>query len=1064
MRFTCLLLCLILSAHAQKETNIWYFGIRGGVDFNTSPPTALSDGRTVTFGTVGSVCDTSGSLLFYTDGKNVYDSDQAIMSNGNSLSKLTSYGEYNVLAAPWPERDSLYYIFTLQTETWPDLYAFEYAIVNMRQNGGLGAVSSKNNAVYNKSGSVAGAFHRNGKDIWIITHGYRNKIFKVHALTAAGFNPIPQTQTVGTVATRATPMMKVSPDGKYLALVEYDFIELFDFDNATGRLSHRVQIDEKRLRSISSVEFSPNSRFLYVINHDAPHGKIDLERYDLKATDLAASKEIIVKESAAGMVDLRLANDQNIYVGYERSFHLGRISQPNSSRAVKFEERYLRLSGYARIYLPNFVRGYLPSLSMSDICQRQPIDFKLSSRFTIDKAIWDFGDGTPTVDQVSPQHTYTKPGPYNLTVEYTYADGQTFTLSDSIEIDTLDVRLPAFSNVCVSSLPFSLNQETPKGGTYKGTGVDSKTNMFSPTVAGVGTFPITYVWTSRYGCRDSVTQNIAVQKPQILTLAPGIDTFCLNSPTVNLNRISPAGGTYLGKGVTGSQFSPLAAGLGTHTITYVLNDACGSLKTFDLVVSAAGQQLQFSKTISKDVCGNTKIIFTNTSSAETSGFTWTAGDGAPPVKSRDFVHTYTRAGTYTVMLEAECGKTASEVVMIPAGNKFKFQNDTTICAGDSIRLAVGGADTYTWNPSSSLNNPHIANPLAFLTTTTEYIVKMEKASCILYDTVKVTVLPSLSLDFKTDLVNGCDSFQKVILKNNAPTDLTFSWQDEAGNTLTRLNEATIESQKPRPLWVYLKTNLGSCSKRDSVFFDIKPNPDYLSLSTISLKASSSTSCGKTDPVQLEASGGSTYLWQPTAGLSNSTIPNPIATPSSSTTYTVTITNAAGCAVRRSLKVEILNAPKIEFTIEKMRQVCNQVPEVHFKNTTGAAEYLWDFGDGSTSKDPSPIHRYAKGGTYKIKLRATSANACFADTTFEVQVEEALVYNAFSPNGDGINETLDFGLEGWGVEVYNRWGNLVYESSDYKNDWNGGSLTAGTYYYVLRSPLGYRCRGWVALLK
>ena len=106
----------------------------------------------------------------------------------------------------------------------------------------------------------------------------------------------------------------------------------------------------------------------------------------------------------------------------------------------------------------------------------------------------------------------------------------------------------------------------------------------------------------------------------------------------------------------------------------------------------------------------------------------------------------------------------------------------------------------------------------------------------------------------------------------------------------------------------------------------------------------------------------------------------------------------------------------------------------------------------------------KGGTYKIKLRATSANACFADTTFEVQVEEALVYNAFSPNSDGINETLDFGLEGWGVEVYNRWGNLVYESSDYKNDWTGGSLTAGTYYYVLRSPSGYRCRGWVALLK
>ena len=1062
MRFTCLLICLILSAHAQKENNIWYFGSRAGVNFNTSPPSTLRDNRLTSYGAMSSICDTSGNLLFYTDGHEVRARDHSRMPNGTNLGAGTfPWDQDNTLIAPHPDTDSSYYIFSIQ-RGWE--HTFQFAIVDMRKNGGLGDVTSKNNPIHNNSETVAGTFQRNGKDLWILEHGWKDTTFRVYGLTAAGFNTTPQVQKVGTRPTQYTSNMKIAPDGKTIALMSSSFVELFDFDNATGILSQRLRIDTVGDRFFQGVEFSPNNRFLYANSAKRGSGtEVFLLRYDLAAADVKASRTIIARTGKA-WADMLIASDGNIYMSRNggQDF-LAQVSNPNSMDRVKIIDLFVHAWDYTGFHLPNFVRGYTPTVNFSDICKGAPIQFELSSGFTITKAIWDFDDGTPVVDQLTPQHTYTKPGVYNLAVEYTYPDGRTSTLEQKIKVDTIGVELPPFSDMCLNHVPLTLNQGTPKGGIYKGAGVDSKASTFTPQLAGAGTFPITYVYTNPDGCVDSVTQNITIQAPQVLTLTPGIDTFCLNSPTVNLNRILPTGGTYLGRGVTSNRFSPLAAGIGIHPITYVSTDLCRSLKTFNLTVSPQGSQLRFSKTVTKNGCGSTVITFTNTSPAGTSGFTWTAGDGTAPVKSRDFVHTYTRTGTYTVVLEGDCGRTASEQIVI-APNGFRFQNDTAICVGERLRLEVGGADKYTWNPSSSLDDLTSPNPLAFPTTTTDYVVKLEKGACIIYDTITVSVLPNPTLDFKADLINGCDSFQKVILKNNAPTDLTFSWQDEAGNTLTRLNETTIESQKPGKLWVYLKTDLGKCSKRDSVFFDIKSNPDYLSLSTTSLKTSSLTSCGKTDPVQLEASGGSTYLWQPTAGLSNSTIPNPIATPTAPTTYTVRITNAAGCTARRSVKVEVLNAPQIEFTIEKTRQVCNQVPEVHFKNETRAAEYLWDFGDGSTSEEQSPVHRYAKGGTYKIKLQATSANACFVDTTFEVQVEEALIYNAFSPNGDGINETLDFGLEGWGVEVYNRWGKLVYESSDYKNDWNGGSLTAGTYYYVLRSPLGYRCRGWVALLK
>ena len=90
--------------------------------------------------------------------------------------------------------------------------------------------------------------------------------------------------------------------------------------------------------------------------------------------------------------------------------------------------------------------------------------------------------------------------------------------------------------------------------------------------------------------------------------------------------------------------------------------------------------------------------------------------------------------------------------------------------------------------------------------------------------------------------------------------------------------------------------------------------------------------------------------------------------------------------------------------------------------------------------------------------------CVRDTVFEVGIERPIVYNAFSPNGDGMNEVFDIGLAGWRIAIYNRWGKRVYARAVYENDWDGVDVPMGTYYYVLTSPEGQTCRGWVSLLK
>ena len=124
--------------------------------------------------------------------------------------------------------------------------------------------------------------------------------------------------------------------------------------------------------------------------------------------------------------------------------------------------------------------------------------------------------------------------------------------------------------------------------------------------------------------------------------------------------------------------------------------------------------------------------------------------------------------------------------------------------------------------------------------------------------------------------------------------------------------------------------------------------------------------------------------------------------------------------------------------------------------------IWDFGDGNTSTIQNPTHHYATQGDYTIKLITQNGGGCLdtkiaenyihvtanpispsaPDTTSDVKIiTEAFLYipNAFSPNGDGVNDS--FGGKGEGITVYNiqifnRWGNLIFESNDIKIQWDG----------------------------
>src|SRR5688572_15782308 len=89
MRFRTLhvIVCLFLygSFFAQKERNIWYFGNKAGLDFNTSPPSVLNNSQMNTDEGSASIADAQGNLLFYTNGENIWNKNHQVMANGSGL-------------------------------------------------------------------------------------------------------------------------------------------------------------------------------------------------------------------------------------------------------------------------------------------------------------------------------------------------------------------------------------------------------------------------------------------------------------------------------------------------------------------------------------------------------------------------------------------------------------------------------------------------------------------------------------------------------------------------------------------------------------------------------------------------------------------------------------------------------------------------------------------------------------------------------------------------------------------------------------------------------------------
>ena len=201
-----------------------------------------------------------------------------------------------------------------------------------------------------------------------------------------------------------------------------------------------------------------------------------------------------------------------------------------------------------------------------------------------------------------------------------------------------------------------------------------------------------------------------------------------------------------------------------------------------------------------------------------------------------------------------------------------------------------------------------------------------------------------------------------------------------------------------------------------------------------------------------------YRWSFGAGEGVSADENPTYTYYEPGIYTVTLqaSNSAGVTVeeRKEFSVEVFETPRAYFNLRPERVFLSE--PVYFVNlSVGADTYHWDFGDSTTSAEINPEHVYAQTGTYDVTLIARSQQGCVDTLLVEAAVTveeggEVMIPNAFTPNlsgqvnseaggANGNNDVFLPVLEGvtrFHMMIYNRWGELLFESFDKHYGWNG----------------------------
>ena len=312
---------------------------------------------------------------------------------------------------------------------------------------------------------------------------------------------------------------------------------------------------------------------------------------------------------------------------------------------------------------------------------------------------------------------------------------------------------------------------------------------------------------------------------------------------------------------------------------------------------------------------------------------------------------------------------------------------------------------------------------------------------------------------------------KIVFQNVSIGGQTYAWDFGDGTKLTKTDTSFITYQYANrgTFTVRLKaTDFGTCAEKDSTFTKIAV------YSPLGVAGPDRTICFGNSTF-LQASGGTDYLWSATNAFTSSAA-DPAVSPKENTNYFVTITDENGCTAKDTVTVQVVPGIDLKFKAEQVF-LCEGRPAAKLSNLTDPQEdVFFDFGDGTTSDQQQATHQYSTDGKYVVRL-VGKKEFCVYDTAVTLPFYYRKVPNVFTPeDSPGLNDTfmIQYGdakvVAGAdppvqiALQVYNRWGRLVYQSDDYKNNWAAKNVEGGVYFFEATLVGEHTCKSWVDIIK
>ncbi|MEQ8580049.1 MAG: T9SS type A sorting domain-containing protein [Balneola sp.] len=573
----------------------------------------------------------------------------------------------------------------------------------------------------------------------------------------------------------------------------------------------------------------------------------------------------------------------------------------------------------------------------------------------------------------------------NISSDQTY----TLTVTDAngcSDIDRMDVDVNELPNALISVNDFVTTSadicsdevvqlEAFGGNSYVWSGDPgiSNPNIQNPVITVNDTKILTVLVTNSRGCSSETTITLnAVDNPVVN--AGGILEICIDDDPYDLRQdVNIQGGIFSGSGIINNfLFAPSNAGIGIHIVDYnVTVGSCSGTSSREIRVKAKpnittinGQEICPGDSLQLNASGGTSYSWSPLTHVSNPNI-------ANPKVAPLVTTTYTVTGTDVY----GCSNTASVLVTV---NDLSVNAgiNKIICEGESVELNGSSSKTnvtYEWLPDVGLNDNSIPNPIASPSSSTVYSLAVtDVLGCTVTDDVKVTV------EAKPDLIVGPKIF--ICSSETEPVDLRNDI-NISGGTFTSSSSGLDgvlyygNREDPGIYFVDYTVQVGNCELTGTREIQVLGDP------ITSVNGTNFTIC-KGENIQLSATGGNSYSWFPTNGLSDPDIANPIASPNVTTTYTVEITNVNGCSVSRNIEVEVLS---VNAFAGNDVSICEG--ESIQLSASGGNFYSWSNGNSLNNANVSnPVASPIVTTTYLVTV--TSRDGCIDTDEVTVVVEPA----------------------------------------------------------------------------